>query len=102
MIAASIVSSVPDSIGGTVEDAGGEQDPATIDGRPTIVTKPSILYGRTGETLKLLKAYHNVVQTQRTQVVIVHGTSGSGKTALVDILRETAVDILCSLVMYPG
>ena len=46
------------------------------------------LYGRSRESLVLLKAYLNVRQTNNAKRVLVHGVSGSGKTALVDVLRE--------------
>lgn len=48
----------------------------------------TVIYGRTREIHLLLKAYQQVIQVHRAQTVIVHGESGSGKTALVDQLRE--------------
>mmetsp|Transcript_30000 Transcript_30000/g.49538 ORF Transcript_30000/g.49538 Transcript_30000/m.49538 type:complete len:1076 (-) Transcript_30000:55-3282(-) len=46
------------------------------------------LYGRDKETLKLLQIYERVVSTKRAEVIFVHGESGSGKTSLIDTLRE--------------
>mmetsp|Transcript_2209 Transcript_2209/g.3485 ORF Transcript_2209/g.3485 Transcript_2209/m.3485 type:complete len:1071 (+) Transcript_2209:110-3322(+) len=45
--------------------------------------------GRDSESLAVLKAYHNVLRTKQAQTVLVHGNSGSGKTALVDTMRAT-------------
>lgn len=46
------------------------------------------IYGRSKETLQLLKTYQKLLQTKRTQTVFVHGESGSGKTALVEMIRD--------------
>jgi histidine kinase len=50
------------------------------------------LCGRTTETLTLLKTYETILQNTNRPlskaVLVVHGESGSGKTSLVDSLRE--------------
>ena len=52
-----------------------------------------VLKGRDSEQQLLLAAYQQVVETQNSQVVFVHGTSGQGKTWLVDkTLRELVFD----------
>lgn len=48
--------------------------------------------GRTHETLQLLDTYDQVVSRQDFRVVTIHGESGSGKTCLAEILRETAFE----------
>lgn len=48
------------------------------------------IYGRCEETSKLLKTYQTLLQTQKAETVFVHGESGSGKTLLVDVLRNQA------------
>lgn len=50
------------------------------------------LYGRTRERLLLLKSYQRVLQTKRTETVVVHGESGVGKSSLVNSLRSTVVE----------
>jgi predicted ATPase len=49
------------------------------------------LYGRSQETQILLNTYKRMMETKQAQTVVVHGESGSGKTALVDTLREPVV-----------
>ena len=49
---------------------------------------PPLLYGRTREILLLTEAYQKVLQTKKASTVLVHGVSGSGKTSLVDTLRQ--------------
>ena len=55
-----------------------------------------VLCGRTRETLQLLKAYQQVTIDQSPskaqQVVVVHGESGTGKTALI---QETLRELVC-------
>lgn len=46
------------------------------------------IYGRDRETLQLLKTYETLLQSKQFQTVLVHGESGSGKTALVDVIRD--------------
>ena len=46
------------------------------------------VYGRNPETNLLVRAYLQVLHAQRSRTVVVHGVSGSGKTALVNTLRE--------------
>jgi energy-coupling factor transporter ATP-binding protein EcfA2 len=50
------------------------------------------LCGRTTETLTLLKTYETILQNPNRPlskaVLVVHGESGSGKTSLVESLRE--------------
>lgn len=48
----------------------------------------NIVYGRSRETLQLLKTYQKLLQTKQSQTVLVHGESGCGKTSLVDSVRE--------------
>lgn len=55
----------------------------------SIFPQPPDLYDRSSETLALLKAYQSVLQTRKSRTVLVHGESGSGKTALVDSLRKS-------------
>ena len=62
------------------------------DGIRTMSEQPPPLQGRSREKLELLKAYSRVVQTQKSQVVFVHGMSGQGKTSIVDTLREPVCD----------
>lgn len=50
------------------------------------------LYGRTREKLLLLKSYQRVLQTKRSETVVVHGESGVGKSSLVNSLRSTVVE----------
>lgn len=52
----------------------------------------SPICGRTHETLQLLKAYQQVIQTSSSVVALVHGASGVGKTTLVEALREIVCD----------
>ena len=53
---------------------------------------PQPLSGRTKETLTLLRAYHTLLVCENRAlsktIVVLHGLSGSGKTSLVDTLRE--------------
>ena len=55
---------------------------------------PVALYGRTRELQRLQQAYQQVCdsQTKSAMTVLVHGVSGSGKTALVHQLRKTVCD----------
>jgi histidine kinase len=46
------------------------------------------LFGREKESLQLMNAYQRVTKTKNTDVVFVHGESGSGKSSLIDTLRE--------------
>lgn len=46
------------------------------------------IYGRSQETLALRNAYQRLLDTKQSQTVVVHGESGSGKTALIDVLRN--------------
>ena len=50
------------------------------------------LCGRTTETLTLLKAYQHILRNRNgplsKALLVVHGESGSGKTSLVDSLRD--------------
>ena len=48
----------------------------------------TVLFGRTRETQLLLDAYQNVLQNKKANRVVIHGVSGSGKTSLVDLLRQ--------------
>ena len=50
------------------------------------------IYGRDKETLILLNAYTRLLQTNQAQTVLLHGESGSGKTALVNVLRDRVCD----------
>ena len=59
-------------------------------GEGTHVVPP--LRGRDSEKRKLLEVYQRVIQTQQSQIVLVHGTSGQGKTTLVDTLRQPGCD----------
>jgi predicted ATPase len=53
------------------------------------VPASAVLYGRTCETNLLLNAYQQVLRTiKKTNSVLIHGVSGSGKTALADQLRQ--------------
>ncbi|KAI2489415.1 hypothetical protein MHU86_25184 [Fragilaria crotonensis] len=51
-----------------------------------------VVCGRTRENLQLLKAYEQVILSNSSAVVLVHGVSGVGKTTLVENLRETVCD----------
>jgi histidine kinase len=52
----------------------------------------STVYGRSLERNTLLETYQRLLDTKETQAVIVHGESGSGKTVLVDTLRNPVFD----------
>ena len=56
------------------------------------VPTPQLLCGRSKETLTLIEAYQKVLQNKdgalSKTVIVVHGQSGSGKTSLVDELRD--------------
>ncbi|MGJ7581590.1 AAA family ATPase [Variovorax sp. RHLX14] len=49
------------------------------------------LYGREAEISELLAAYRNVATTGRTEMVLVSGYSGIGKSAVVNELRKVLV-----------
>ena len=49
---------------------------------------PACLYGRIRENVLLLQRYQTVLQTKEASRVIVHGVSGSGKTSVVNLLRQ--------------
>jgi predicted ATPase len=53
--------------------------------------RPKSIYGRTSEQIKLLTAYQQVITDQQAKKVIIHGESGSGKTALVNSIQETII-----------
>ena len=58
--------------------------------RPTPVgTVPNKLqlFGRSQEVSMLLDSYDEIAKNNSSKVVVVHGTSGSGKTSLVDAIR---------------
>lgn len=55
-------------------------------------TQEAALYGRSSETLILLKAFQRMMCSKKSEIVLVHGDSGSGKTSLVDILRSPVCD----------
>jgi predicted ATPase len=50
------------------------------------------LFGRSSETLTLIKTYADVLLNKNTllskSVIVVHGESGSGKTSLIESLRK--------------
>ena len=46
------------------------------------------VHGRDREKRQILEAYQRVLDTQESQIAFVHGTSGQGKTVLIDTLRE--------------
>lgn len=50
------------------------------------------VYGRSKETEALFDAYNSLLSTKKVQIVIIHGESGSGKTVLVDVLRDRLCD----------
>lgn len=49
---------------------------------------PLILYGRTNEIGQLTQTFKRVAHSGVSEIVMVHGRSGTGKTALVDVLRD--------------
>jgi predicted ATPase len=86
-IMSTVISVAVSSVTGEVSSTGGGGGDQWGD-----ATSSSTLYGRTHETLQLLNAYSRVSNDQAYEVVAVHGETGSGKTALVEILRETAFE----------
>ena len=60
-----------------VNEAGWEQTPTARS-----------LCGRTVESVQLLYTYNAAIKTKTSKVVFIHGESGTGKTALVESLRE--------------
>lgn len=60
-------------------------------GAPSPSSKQTV-YGRSREAIDLLKTYQRLLQTKEAQTVIVHGGAGSGKTAVVDMLRDPVCD----------
>lgn len=50
------------------------------------------IHGRSKEIESLLEAYQYLLTTKQTQIILIHGESGSGKTALVDTLRYPVCD----------
>jgi predicted ATPase len=50
------------------------------------------LYGRTHESQQLLRIYDDVVSHNCSKTVIIHGSSGSGKTSLVEAFRDIVCD----------
>jgi predicted ATPase len=50
------------------------------------------IYGRTKETIMLQNAYAKLREHKHAQTIVVHGESGSGKTVLVDTLRDHVFD----------
>ena len=77
------LSSITDSFWAE-ETLNGDWDAPKSTAAPT-------LYGRTKETLQIIEAFDQVAKGKRTTIV-VHGESRSGKTCLVDLLREPACD----------
>jgi predicted ATPase len=72
------------------EDVYGDDDDMVVV-RPCSEIRTKSLYGRTSEQLKLLTAYQDLLHTHQAKKVILHGVSGSGKTALVNSVRDPII-----------
>lgn len=57
----------------------------------TSTSMEKTIYGRSSESKTLQTAYDRMLETQHAQTVLVHGESGSGKTALAENLRPSVV-----------
>lgn len=61
------------------------------DGGLSIPALPT-LYGRSTESAALLQTYERIAQNRTAEICVVHGKPGTGKTSLVDSLRQTVCD----------
>jgi putative ribosome biogenesis GTPase RsgA len=80
---ASVLSSIT---GGTFADNSNGAEELGNDSSASALEffKSPKLFGRSNESNQLIKSFEAVVQNHAAQVVVVHGKSGMGKTALVE------------------
>jgi len=86
------MSSDVSSFTASISDGTTSCDVSEISSKPDVQKirggKPYLLRGRRKEVSVLSQAYQRVIREKSFVTVIVHGESGSGKTSLIETLRE--------------